>query len=335
MPVDESCIPLQSREEWQNALKGVPHTFGHTWENSYAMHLTTHLDTFLYSFSSDNVRIVCPIVERKCRGHIDIVKPFGFSGFTSSGNCPDFAHRWKRFARSRGYVCGYLGINPLCDCGPTFNPDEVCQYDTIYVLDMTPTYEQLWANLSTNRRRQLRDWEQISSHLVIDQAPLIDFFLSHYVDFFQRKGAPLFYFFSRDTLSFLFELDNVLLVGAQNSKRIEAVSVFTYTEHVGEYLFNISIPGGRHHATPLLWYGLTFLKSRGIPLLNLGGGSAEFKRRFGVRSLPLNCLKQIYRPNLYQKLCTDLNLDPRVQSGYFPPYQERERRNAETATDPD
>jgi hypothetical protein len=324
--IRQDYIPLECPSEWKEALKGVRHSFGQTWENCYAMHLTTGFKTWLYSFESQNGRVICPIAEREFGGYIDILKPFGFSGFVANGNCSEFPYYWKESARQRGYICAYLGLDPIFDCSTSFDPGEVFQYDTIYVLDLTLSLDELWANLSTNRKRQLGDWDNIRSNLALEKPILADFFLANYVDFFRRKNASQFYFFSRDTLSFLFDLDNVLIVGAPNSGQVEAVSVFTYTADVGEYLFNVSLPEGRNHTAPLLWYGVNYLKSLRIPSLNLGGGGggmAEFKRRFGGRELALKCIKQIYEPGIYQKLCRRVNADPSDMTGYFPPYQKR------------
>ena len=233
MTIKENCIPLESPDEWREALKGIPHTFGHTWENCYAMHLTTHLKTVLYYFETEDMRIVCPFDERHFNGHTDITKPFGFSGFVSSGDCREFSNYWKEFVRRKGYICGYLGLNPIFSYGSSFDKNEIYQYDSIYALDLTPDADDLLANMSMNRKRQLRDWDKVRSNLTIEKSALSDFFLSNYVDFFQRKDAASFYFFSRDTLSFLFNLDNVLIVGAPNLEKVEAISVFTYTAHAG------------------------------------------------------------------------------------------------------
>jgi len=323
----QNCIPLESPSEWKEALEGIKHSVGETWENCYAMHLTTGLKTYLYCFESENVRIVCPFVEREYDGYIDILKPVGFSGFVANGDCSEFPHYWKAFVRQRGYICGYLGLDPIFDYSTHFDPDEIYQYNTIYVLDLTLSLDGLWANLSTNRKRQLRDWDNIRPDLVLEKSTLTNFFLANYVDFFCRKDAARFYFFSRDTLSFLFNIDNVLIVGASSSKKVEAVSVFTYTADVGEYLFNVSLPEGRNHTAALLWYSVNYLKSLQIPLLNLGGGSGgvgEFKRRFGARKLALRCLKQVYEPEIYENLCRCANADPNDMTGYFPAYRRGE-----------
>lgn len=324
MTVRQDCIPLECPSEWKEALKGIKHSFGHTWENCYAMSLTTGFKTFLYRFESDNVRIVCPIAEREYDGYIDIVKPFGFSGFVGNGDCPEFHYYWKEFVRQRGYVCGYLGLNPIVDYSSHFDPHEIHQYDTVHVLNLALDPDDLWANLSTNRKRQLRDWDTIRHDLSVEKSDLADFFLAHYEEFFRRKGAEQFYLFSRDTISFLLGLDNVMIVGAPNSKNVEAVSVFAYTADVGEYLFNVSLPGGKDHTAALMWYGVHHLKSLHIPLLNLGGGGGgigESKRRYGGRELALRCIKQLYEPDIYEKLCRRANADPNDMTGYFPSYR--------------
>jgi len=237
MAIKQHFIPLESPGEWREALTSIKHTFGHTWENCYAVHLTIGLKTYLYSFEKDNIRIVCPISEREYEGYTDIVKPYGFSGFVGNGDCPEFPHYWKEFARERGYVCGYLGVNPIFDYSSHFNSEEVYQYGTIYVLNLTPSINEIFENLSNNRKRHLKNWDAICSSLVLENPILKNFFLENYIDFMHKKNASPVYFFSEETLSFLLDLDNVILVGAQNSGKLVAVSVFSYTPDVGDYLF--------------------------------------------------------------------------------------------------
>ena len=66
--IKEDLIPLDSPAMWKQALDGIKHSFGHTWENCYAMQLTTGFKTYLYCFESEHGRVVCPIAERDYRG---------------------------------------------------------------------------------------------------------------------------------------------------------------------------------------------------------------------------------------------------------------------------
>lgn len=323
----QEFVPLDSPTEWRDALKGIKHAFAHTWENCYAMHLTTGLKTYLYRFEKENIRIACPISERMFGKYTDIVTPYGFSGLAGNNDCSEFSYYWKQFVRQRGYVCGYIGLNPVFENNTYYGPDEVYQYNSVYVLDLTLSQSELYANLSPNRKRQLKNWEKILSNIVLEKSTVTHFFLTNYPDFCGRRNASPTYNFSRDTLSFLTSLDNVLIVGIGNLEKVEAVSVFAYTADIGEYLFNVSLPESRHHSAALLWYGVNHLKSLQIPLLNLGGGIlendgvAQFKQRFGAKKLALKCLKQVYEPEIYETLCRQVNVDPNDLSGYFPAYR--------------
>jgi len=135
--------------------------------------------------------------------------------------------------------------------------------------------------------------------------------LDNYIEFFKSENTPHLYFYSKDTLTSLFSFDNVLMVGASNSKGIESVSVFVFTEDAGEYLINVSLPGCNYHAAALLWYGVNHLKSLNIPSLNLGGGNiddiSEFKRRFGTTVIPLRCIKQII-VRIFMRNCDNVQM---------------------------
>ena len=324
MRINQHCIPLESPEEWRLALNGIKHTFGHTWENCYAMYLTTGLKTYLYTFEQDNIRIVCPIAEREYGGYVDIVKPYGFSGFVGNGNSDEFPRYWEQLIKEREYVSGYLGLNPIFDYSRHFDSKDIHEYETVYVLDLTTSMDELFENMAKCRRKQLKHWNEIKSDLVLEQSVLRDFFLKNYYDFLNSKNAARFYFFSEETLSFLLNLDNVILVGAQNSGKVVAVYVFAFTGDVCEGLFNVSLPEGRHYTALLTWYAVNYAKSLDIPTFNQGGGGggmADFKRRFGSEEFPLRCLKQVYRPDIYEVLCRNVNVDPNDMAGYFPAYR--------------
>jgi hypothetical protein len=334
MMVKHQCIPLDSPSDWRAALQGIKHGPGHTWEHCYAVHLTSGLKTFLYTFEDAGVRIACPLSEREFGGYTDLVKPYGFSGFVGNNDCPEFSQYWKDFVRQKGYVCGYLGVDPVFTNKTYFRQEESRQYNAIFVLDLTLSDEELFANLSRNRKQQLRHWDKIVSNIVLDRTAVADFFVAHYDDFIHEKGAPSFYYFSRDTLSYLVGLENVFIVGAREGEKLVVVAVFAYTPDAGEAMFCVSLPEGRKCTAMLMWYGIKSLKSLKVPLVNLGGGCceddslAQFKSRFGCQKLPLRSIRQIYEPEIYKQLCKRVNADPNDTTGYFPAYRK-------TLTEPD
>ena len=322
----EETISLDAPSAWRAALRGVPHAFGHTWESCYAMHLSTGYHTYLYTFELGEIRICCPIAERVFEGHVDVVTPYGFSGFVGNQAYPYFDSHWKQFAKRRGYICGYIGLNPLLCDTTYYEQSEAYAYNQLFALDLTLDLDKLFGRLSTNRRRQVRA-AQNTTKFVFDRDRLLGFVLEHYLDFFRSKKASEIYHFSPETLTQLGKSENVILSGVEGEEGIEAVTVLAFTPYVGEYFLNISLPTGQRHAAALLWHGVQQLKAKRVAWFNLGGGIrpddgvAQFKQRFGGQVFPLLSLKQVYAQDLFKTLCRQAKADPNHLSGYFPPYR--------------
>jgi hypothetical protein len=318
-------IPLEARTDWEQALAGIPHAFAHTWGHCRSVYLSSRLPTYLYCFEDGDVRVVCPLSERRYRGEADIVTPYGFGGFVGSADCPEFPAHWAEYAARAGYVCGYIGLHPLLRNESHYRPAAAQACNSVFVLDLRLPEERLVAGLDANRRRQIRAPLAAGDRIVWDAERLAAFFQAAYPEFVRRIGAAPVYHFAPETLALLCSLERVFLVGAEVEGRLEAVVVFGHTPAVGEYLFGVALPDGRRHAARLLWCGIERLRSLGVPLVNLGGGArpgdgiAEFKRRFGAREVPLTALREVYRPTAFRALCRAAGVDA-GGDGYFPPY---------------
>jgi hypothetical protein len=287
--------------------------------------MTTGFRTYLYVFEHEGVRIASPIAERDFHGYTDIVKPYGFSGFVGTGACPDFRHYWKEFVKGKGYVCGYLGLNPVYDRSSEFDPEEIVEYDQVYVIDLTRPEQVMLDAMSKSRRRQLRNYENDRAAFLFDKPELKAFFLDHYHEFLRSRNASPYYYFSRETLSYLCDLDNVFLVGVSNDRCIITVELFALTSYIGDSLFNVSVGEGRNYSTALTWYEMNYLKGKGIPALNIGGGGGslgEYKRQFGCMVYALKAIRQVYNDPIYDQLSKGENLAD--ASGFFPAYRRQE-----------
>jgi len=291
------------------------------------MWLTTKQPTFLYEFQFDGTRIVCPIAERQYAGQIDIVTPFGFSGFASNGQSTEFSQSWLRFARDREWVCGYIGLNPFLKLPASYLPADIYQENELYFLDLSLSEAELHRRLSKGRKRQLRSWNRHASWLCTDRQMIIDFIIAQSDSFFRSRGASSAYAFAPATWCSFLSLDNVELLGAARAGRIIAAIVFAHATSIADALFNISLPEGKDAQAPLLWEGALRLRSRGICTLNLGGGIrrgdnvGQSKRYYGAHVVPLQCLKQVYDPHRFTELCRIAGVDPSRRAGYFPPYR--------------
>lgn len=323
--VVERAIPLEDREGWDWALHDVPHVFGHTWGSAHAHSLTTGYRTFLYEARDGDARVVCPLVERPVGDRYDLAGPYGVGGLTGTASWPGLADRLAAFARARGYVSGFVTINPLFgDISYATAQDRSPVNDT-YALDLSPGPEVMYRNLPRDRRRQLRTWR---ADLHEDRRePLAAFFCDVYARFMQRKNASEHHRFSPATLDALCALPGVFLLGAPADRPLEAVSVYGYTRHAGDALFSACIPGGERHSAALDWTAVHRLCDLGVPWLNLGGGLrrgdslANYKRRFGAEGRSVWAIKAVYDPAAYAELCRRAGRDPEDRDIFFPPYR--------------
>jgi hypothetical protein len=324
-PRADRCIPLTSPGDWEEALEAVPHVFGHTWGSAHALGLDGD-PAMLYAASGPKADVVCPLIERPIDGRVDVATPYGFSGLVGTGPWPGFPAHWQRFAADRGYVAGYLAVNALFGDDTYADPKSVTVVNDTFVLDLRGGVEGAAARLSTNRRRQLRDWRREMHEW--DRERLASFFVEHYPLTMERKGAAPRHRFSAATLTALCELPDTFLVGAVADGVVESASLFGHTPHAGDFLFNAARPGCQHHSVALIWSAVHRLVELGVPWLNLGGGMsrgdslADFKARFGASALPMRAIKAIYDPAAYAELCCDRGADSKDRNGFFPAYRD-------------
>lgn len=324
MPSDR-CIPLSERAEWEAALTGVPHVFGHTWGSCHALGLDGGGEPILYLAEENERQVACPLIERPIEGRLDVATPYGFSGLTGTRPWPGFAERWQSFAAARGYVAGYLAINALFGDDTYADPATVTVANETFVLDLAAGVDAVWAGLSTNRKRQLRDWDP--DDYETEGEELAAFFVEQYPLTMERKEAAERHRFGAATLAALCELPSTFFVGVRVGDRLESVSIFGHSPHAGDFLFNAALPGCAHHSVALIWSAVHRLVELGIPWLNLGGGMspgdslADFKARFGARPLPMRAVKAVYDLPAYEGLCRRHGADPGDRDGFFPAYR--------------
>jgi hypothetical protein len=321
----ERIIPLEDREGWERALEAVPHMFGHTWGSAHAHRLTTGHRTFLYEARDGASRVVCPLVERPVGDRCDLAGPYGVAGLAGTGPWSGVAGRLAVLAQGRGYVTGFITINPLFGDSSYAGEEKRTAVNDAYALDLALGPEALYREMSSGRRRELRTWRAAlhEDH----HAPLAAFFCDLHPRFMERKGAPGHHRLARATLEALCAQPGVFLLGAPAGGPLEAVSVYGYTRHAADRLFSAWLPGGERHSAALDWSAAHRLCELGIPWLNLGGGLrrgdslAEYKRRFGPEARPVWAIREVYDRPAYVDLCRCAGRDPEDRDAFFPPYR--------------
>ena len=326
----QELIPLSDKKEWEDCLREVPHSFSHTWESNNAMHLSTGYKTFLYHYKSGNEHVICPLAEREFKGYIDIVTPYGFSGFTAGSASPEFYNYWKKLMTEKGYICAYINQDPFLKFPQLPLEEQADNPHYVYAIELEKEEKEVFNNLSQNRKRQLKNFDQIKADIISDKNVLAEFFLSNYYESMLTKQASPVYTFSVETLRRIIESDNTSIFGIISGSSILAVSVFAEGSWNADYLFNVSVPEGKAFGAHLIWRAVLYYKGKGKKLLNLGGGVVpgdnleDFKMRFGGIRKPLKPLREIFNADIYNKLCIESGIAGE-NSKYFPAYRSLKR----------
>jgi hypothetical protein len=319
----ERLISVEEREEWQQALAGIPHSYWHRWETSHALALGSGLPTYLYSIDGEHGRAVCNFSERSWSGTTDIFTPGGFGGFTAIGNATWLREKWLGFVRLRGYVCGYFALHPELGCAEAH--DALVQSNDLYVLDLGESADVVRAQADRSVKRALRDW--FPGRYVSDRAELSRFLIDHYSGFMAQKSASARSLWSEATLHAMAADPGLLMIGATDGQGLCAVHTFGMTSYGAECHLNVSIREGRLLTTPLIWWGIEQLAKRGVPWLQMGGGLepddsiARAKQKFRPRRMPFVAAKEIYEPEIYRTLCEQAGAEVCIETGYFPAYR--------------
>ena len=323
--IRHSLIGLDERDRWRSALAGIAHGFGHTWDSCHAFSLTTHLPTYLYLAECPEGRVVCPLIERRFLGErrrcdavriLGIRRPRPIARDSTSNGVPSPRARGG-FAR----MSARIRFSARTASGPRA-PSSRPRISTGFESTIS---DGLHRRLSRLRRRQLRRW-RVPGWLCTDRDVLLRFVLESADGFFQRVGAAPNYFLSEATWQALAASDRVELLGALREGRLVAVTFFGWADGIADALFNISLPEGRDAATALLIEGAERLGTRGISLLNIGGGVRSgddverAKQLFGASARPLLHLKQVFAPGRFERLCAAAGAEASGQTTFFPPY---------------
>ena len=326
----QELIPLSDKYAWEDCLYGTPHSFSHTWLSNYAMHLSTGYITYLYHYTEGNEHVICPLAEREFNGYKDIVTPYGFSGFTAGSASPEFYSLWKAFMKEQGYICAYINQDPFQEFPQLPEQERSDNPHYLYAIELYKGELEAFNNLSQNRKRQLKNFEQVKAEIVTDKKVLAEFFLSNYHESMLSSNASPVYMFSAKTLENIIASENTSLFGYMKDSTVLAVSVFAEGTWNADYLFNVSLSDGKAFGSHLIWQAVVHYIEKGKRLLNLGGGVKpgdnleEFKMRFGGIRKPLRPMREIFNADIYNKLCVEAGVEVE-NSNYFPAYRSLKR----------
>jgi hypothetical protein len=324
-----ATVELDEPVRWKQSLHGIPHGFWHTWSACKAASLSAGSPAFLFVSDTEGDRAVCPVLHRQWNGFSDFTTPIGFSGWACSAGAlsRSVLRQWHEFATSKAAVCSYVASHPLY--APPWPLEGETAGDMLYMLELAAEPAAWLNSIDSERRRAIAAWERSRRTWVRDRSLLTAFVVLHHAEFMRSVGASGSSFHTPEALRVLCADSQVELVGVEDPEGLCTVAGFGETPWGCEMIFHISIRAGRRWSSTLIWWAVQHYHSRGVRILNLGGGvrpadSLSFaKRRYRPRELAFRTLKQVFDRSLYQRLCQQVGASAEDRSGYFPAYRAR------------
>jgi hypothetical protein len=320
----QRLIPVSDREAWGRCLDRSRHAPAHSWDYCLSIAEHTGSPVYLYECEGASGRVICALLERNYLGHVSVCTLPGFSGVAGEVNEDTWLEQFSEFSVTHNWICAYLGLHPIFAPPGMRRFPTYRAYNQIYAVDISGAENLIKSRMSYNRRREIAELESGYVTIIKDRAAVAQFFKAHFLDFMRSKGATL----KQDELwpttdRFLSAPNAILLGAAKPGGPIEGASVFGYSPHCADFWWGISIGEGARFSTALMWAAVFELRSRGVPILNLGGGAragdgiAGFKQRFGGVERELGALRLVLQPDVYSQLCGSQAL---AHDSYFPAY---------------
>lgn len=257
---------------------------------------------------------------RDWKGTQDICTILSVSGSAAQAPLQDLAEGWSAFARTQGWVAGYLQFAPevTADSLPGLS-----EGNQVFLLDLQQADPLVAA--SQLIRRKVRRAAAAGALLVEDRSQLADALVRLYPDTLLRVGASAAYAMAPQALRELAMAPDILILGGAVETGIESVMVFPTAGSRAEFFINAGSLRGRDLNAWLLVQAMDRLAATGHRRLNLGGGVRSgdglyrFKAMFGAPAVPLGVLRQVYRPDIYARLCAESGLPS--HGAWFPAYR--------------
>ncbi len=260
-------------------------------------------------------------------GLLEARTPYDFGGPRAFGEDLETLHEAFRaelvtWLRSRGVISEFARLHPLSKGG---RPADAELHAENFVVDLTPTYEVLFASQHRRHRRAVRAFtKRHGEPRVIPEigASHAATFVELYARTMERVGAGADYFFGEDTLRRLTRLDEMSLVRAEASDGAAGAALFLRSDRDLFYFLGASSserPSGTNNA--IFDAAIRYGQSLGLRTLHLGGGSDSlraFKSQIASGTVPYHVLLRVVDEAKYAEVCEACGVD---DSGQFPAFR--------------
>jgi hypothetical protein len=315
-----TLIGVDEPEAWDRATAdGLP---SHSWH--YAAGLAkAGMAPQLAIIRAKDVRLILPFHLRRWGPHTDVATLPGLSGaliLPLAADALPLLDLWGAHARAQGWVTGYLQLSPRNPKLIAPPADAIAAHNVLFEFDLARW--QFDRDVRKKVRWALRNGDRDGARLITSGPAMEEAVLRLYPEAMQRLDGEIF---PPSTLRTWFADPGLRLFGAELDGRIEAVELCRLRGVQAELHLAGSTLRGRSLHGWLIWQMAEWFRDQGAAVFNIGGygvegdGLHDMKRRLGTIEQPMRSLRQIYRPDLYVRLCERAGTNP--DQLYFPAYR--------------
>lgn len=311
-------VTLDQADLWReiHEKSGVP---SHEWSFNQELR-RSGINAKLGFVQVESSQLTLVFQEREWQGYVDVATTLSIAGATTLNPDQRLLDSWRDHAISQGWVAGYLQLAPgvptqgLRDCMPG---------NRVIILDIGN--DDWLAQTSQLIVRKRKKAKAAGVRLIADRDAVADAMVALYPATMERRGAATYNWLAPLTISGWAKSSSCVALGAGVGNAIEAVVLFPFFGDRAEFRIGASTPAGRSLTAWLICEAIEHLRARGVRTLNLGGGVKagdglyHFKARFGGRPMLLHAVRQVYRPDVYEALCRDAQVEP--EETWFPAYR--------------
>jgi hypothetical protein len=314
-------LGLGDREPWEAATAGAGYpSLG--WSYPWGLS-ASGIEPRLGIVDAQGARLLIPFVELHGDGFTDIATYQCMSGASLRPATIRPLLLWSEFARSQGWVTGYLQMSPYEGFRLDVPSARVLPRNEAFLVDTNPA--DFLARVSRTIRSKIQDAEGQGTQLVVGGDDVVEALQRLYPASMTRLQARRSYHFSPETLQRWARDPKSLVIAARVGPQIEAVCLIHCSGERAESPVFASTEAHRHLQAWLIWQALPLLAGQGVRAFNIGGadpnrpGLYAFKERFHAERRPTVAVGQIYDPARFAELCERAGRP--AEDAFFPPYR--------------
>lgn len=290
-----------------------------------------------YKYEDKHATFIIPLIKRFIeKDYYDVISPYGYSGFLSTDNSPEFfaeaLHHFDIFCKNNNIITSFIRLHPFNNYILAEN-NRITQilHGKVIFFSLKRKYEELYSDYSSNHKRGIKKLQKQGFTIKQGSADDIKEFISIYNQTMKRLEAKEFYFFDENYYKALMSNEKCELIFVQSpDKTLCAAALFVISSENIQYHLGGTLTEFLQDAPIKLIFDFIIHSYSNMNMkFNLGGGLGgnedslyKFKEGFSNEKIKFSTLRMVHNQDVYNNLTTNFTKDQRKEfSGFFPLYR--------------